>query len=427
MQLFLAVWAMGGCGLLFEPDEALNPPVVPVTTVPDPVGTTPYVGGFLEGEFCDVQAVFQVSCVVGCHSGLVPGGELDLDTDPFNAVRYGTGTSGLTLVTPGYPEQSFLYRKMLGNLQIGEGGVMPPGGALDPYFTDVVARWIVNGAVNDCVQGGQPPVDGTDYTEDQPYHPPGWEASEVHGLASNLQTDGDCRSCHGADLTGGQGLTQGPSCDSCHEPGWRTDCTYCHGGVDNLTGAPPEDIDNSLVSVAFPPHTEHVTGGALGYTHPAYGCTHCHEARVDVLTPGHIFDDVTAGYGELNYTGGLSPYGTYLFGTCSNLYCHGDGQADNGSVTVGETMYCYSCHADGLNSGAAEWALMSGRHLTHLEEGVQCYECHAQVTDAAQGILNGEYHVNGQVELLLPVEMVYNGATCNGTCHNHLHENDVWP
>ncbi|MBX2802949.1 MAG: CxxxxCH/CxxCH domain-containing protein [Myxococcales bacterium] len=419
----IQVWAisfLSGCFVmdLFDKEEPGEPPPFIV----EPEGEPPYGGGFLVGQFCDVQSVFQVSCVVGCHSGLVPGGGLDLDTDPYGSIVNQVGGTGLVLVNPGYADQSFLYRKMLGNLQVGEGAPMPTAGVLDPVFTDVIYRWIQNGAPNDCEQVQTVP---TDYTVDEPYHPPGWEEPEVHGVAANLQTDGDCRACHGPDLTGGIDGTNGPSCDGCHEPDWRQDCVYCHGGGDNLTGAPPQDIDNSPVSLAFPPHTEHVTGG-LAYDHPAYGCTTCHAQRLDVLTPGHIFDDVTAGYGELDYTQGLSPYGTYLFGTCSNLYCHGNGLADNGEVTVGDTMYCYSCHPDGLNSGAAEWLQMSGQHADHMVEAeAQCYECHTQTTDAAQAILNGDYHVNGTVEVL-PNGVVYNGFTCTGVCHEHEHENDSW-
>ena len=242
-------------------------------------------------------------------------------------------------------------------------------------------------------------------------------------MANNLQTDGDCRSCHGADLTGG---TAGVSCDECHDPGWRTDCTFCHGGVDNLTGAPPEDIDNSPVSYAFVEHTEHVTGG-VNYTHPAYGCSQCHAQRYDVLTPGHIFDDVTAGYGELDYTGGLAPYSTYLGGgTCSNNYCHGNGRADNGLVTVGQTMYCYSCHPDGLYSQQLDWAQMGGDHELHMvDAAAQCYECHTQVTDANQNILNGDYHVDGYVQVQ-PLGVTYNNGTCDGTCHNYNHAGANW-
>ena len=415
--LLLPLLSFSACEYLPFFNEEDPPPVV-VAPPPGPIETDlEFEGGFLVGAFCDVQAIFQVSCVVGCHSGIVPGGNLDLDTDPYAAVVNARAANGEYLVEPGYPERSMLYTKMIG--PVAQGDVMPPSGILDPVFTNVIYDWIEGGAVNDCVPGEPPPLPDTGEEPVNP-HPPGWADAAEHGVAANLQTDGDCRSCHGAELQGGSGV----SCDTCHEPGWRENCTYCHGGVDNQTGAPPEDINNSAISIAFPPHTEHVTGGIDG-DHPAYGCTQCHSPRFDVLTPGHIFDDVTAGYGELNYAQGLSVFATYLDGNCSNVYCHGNGQADNGTVTVGDTMYCYSCHPDGLTSGVAEWQTMSARHLTHMEEDTQCYECHTQTTDAAQNILNGTYHVDGIVQVA-PNNVVYNGQTCNGVCHEHEHENAVW-
>ena len=418
-SLLLPLLTLTGCELfafLNPPEE--GPPALPLPTTPGPLPTDQtFEGGFLVGQFCDVQAIFQVSCVTGCHSGVVPGGNLDLDTDPYAALVNVRGANGEYLVEPGYAQRSTLYTKMVG--PVAQGNIMPPTGALDPVFSNVVYDWIQGGAINDCVPG-IPPEPDTGIEPGNP-HPPNWAEAGQHGLAANLQTDGDCRQCHGADLTGGSGV----SCDTCHEPGWRQDCTYCHGGVDNQTGAPPEDIDNSLISAAFPPHTEHVTGG-VNYDHPQYGCTQCHSPRGDVLVPGHVFDDVTPGYGELNYTGGLSIYATYLNGNCSNVYCHGNGQADNGNVTVGQTMYCYSCHADGLTSGNNEWAQMGGRHLLHMDEAeAQCYECHSQTTDAAQNILNGTYHVDGIVQVL-PNGVNYNGQTCNGVCHEHEHENATW-
>ena len=423
-SLLMPLLVLSGCQVLpfLNGKPELGDPPLPLPPA-GPINTDQeFEGGFLEGEFCDVQAVFQVSCVVGCHSGLVPGGGLDLDSEPFRSIvgaRSGARPD-YYLVEPGYPERSWLYRKMTGPVDAAYGGIMPPTGALDPVFSNVVYTWIQNGAINDCDPDAPPPIDDTG-TPGNP-HPPGWEEAGAHGLAANLQTDGDCRDCHGADLTGDRGT----SCDECHQPGWRENCTYCHGGVENLTGAPPQDIDNSLQSYAFPAHTEHVTGG-LGYDHPAYGCSQCHAARYDVLTPGHVFDDVTPGYGELYYANGLSVYATYLAGTCSNVYCHGTGLADDGSVTVGDTMYCYSCHPDGLTSGANEWGNMSGRHLQHMNGGdVQCYECHSQTTNAGQAIVNGDYHVDGTVQVA-PLNVVYNGQTCNGTCHNHEHDNDVWP
>ena len=63
------------------------------------------------------------------------------------------------------------------------------------------------------------------------YHPEGFAAAEVHGPELKLHTQ-DCRACHGNDLKGGSAEV---SCDSCHEPEWRTDCVYCHGGSENAT------------------------------------------------------------------------------------------------------------------------------------------------------------------------------------------------
>ncbi|MBI5544180.1 MAG: CxxxxCH/CxxCH domain-containing protein, partial [Deltaproteobacteria bacterium] len=66
-------------------------------------------------------------------------------------------------------------------------------------------------------------------------HPAGWMAQ--HGAEANKGLSG-CTSCHGADLLGG---TSGASCNQCHAT-WKTNCTFCHGGTDNQTGAPPEDV-----------------------------------------------------------------------------------------------------------------------------------------------------------------------------------------
>ncbi|MEN0063486.1 MAG: hypothetical protein AAGA48_15145 [Myxococcota bacterium] len=412
MPLFLM-----GCQLFpwFEEEEPL-PPIDNLPTGPLPTDQE-FQGGFLIGQFCDVQSVFQVSCVTGCHSGAVPGGGLDLDTAPYEAIVNVPAANGRPLVAPGNPNGSWLYTKMVGPFGPNDGQIMPPNGALDAVFTNVIYDWINEGAPNDCVPG-VPPDPGDPNVNP---HPPGWAEPEAHGLAANLQTDGDCRSCHGADLLGGSGV----SCDECHEPGWRTNCTYCHGGVDNVTGAPPEDIDNSPVSLAFAPHTTHVTGG-VAYSHPAYGCSSCHAQRIDVLTPGHIFDDVTPGYGELDYTGGLSPVATYLGGTCANVYCHGSGRFDDGFVSVGDPMYCYSCHPDGLQSQLADWQQMSGRHAFHMTEAeAQCYECHPQTTDAEQAIVNGDYHVDG-IKQVQPNGITYVGGTCTGVCHEHEHEQDTW-
>src|SRR3970282_2725558 len=91
------------------------------------------------------------------------------------------------------------------------------------------------------------------------YHPEGFAAAEIHGLELKQQAQ-DCRSCHGDELTG----ASAPTCDGCHTPAdppaWRSDCTFCHGGVDDTTGAPPRNLDGTTEVQAgtLPPHAVHV-------------------------------------------------------------------------------------------------------------------------------------------------------------------------
>jgi predicted CxxxxCH...CXXCH cytochrome family protein len=366
--------------------------------------------GFQEGQFCVVRSVFEVGCVTGCHSAVVSEGGLDLHTDPYTATVLHPSQDGTqNLVVPGDPDASLLYQLMLGN-----GSVMPPQGRMDDFFLVPVKAWIEAGAPNDC-DGGY--VQQT-ATETGRHHPPGWEASDVHGLAAKLQTDGDCRSCHGAQLDGG---TAGVSCDDCHTPGWRTDCTFCHGGTLNQTGAPPRDMDNQddPQLISFRAHPEHVAGP----DHPPYDCTQCHYKPSDVLTPGHVFDDVTAGYGELDYTGGLSYLATYYQGTCSNLYCHGTGLV-LGTATDGQSYGCASCHPDQY-SPAGDWNQMSGRHKQHLDQEADCSTCHSQVVNANETVVGPQYHVNGSPDVL-PTAVTWDGTTCTGSCHGHNHDHEGW-
>lgn len=77
---------------------------------------------------------------------------------------------------------------------------------------------IVNGTGDDDAVGGS--------------HGDGYEDPSEHGMDAKLQV-ADCRTCHGADLSGG---TTGVNCDSCHAENWRTDCIFCHGAVVNAAG-----------------------------------------------------------------------------------------------------------------------------------------------------------------------------------------------
>jgi predicted CxxxxCH...CXXCH cytochrome family protein len=251
-------------------------------------------------------------------------------------------------------------------------------------------------------------------------HPVGWAAPSQHGIGANLQAV-DCRECHGPNLTGGSSPV---SCDSCHAVGWRTRCTYCHGGLENGTGAPPRGLSGTIdpASQRFRTHTAHVRRN----THPGYDCSQCHVKPADGLSEGHMFD-ATPGRAEVTFAAGLSPAGTYANGTCSTLYCHGDGQGPNGTAANdGPTATCAGCHPF-TGSGVEAYGAMSGRHRMHLALGNLCAECHSQVIDGEGFIIAPELHVNGQKEVgFATTNVTYGGGKCSGTCHAWLHSNSTW-
>ena len=154
--------------------------------------------------------------------------------------------------------------------------------------------------------GGKDTADDTSSSTGQ-HHPDGYEAPEVHGLAAKLSEE-SCVECHAADLTGdGDAI----SCDSCHPAGWRTSCTFCHGGLNgDVDGLPPEDIDNETdeALISFGAHPEHADPGGIG--HPAYSCDQCHVLPGGALAAGHAIDD-TPGVAEVDLSGGLSWEGGY--------------------------------------------------------------------------------------------------------------------
>lgn len=401
------MWLLAALACHSDPPATTTPttPTVPTTGTIDP--------GFLQGQFCQVRSVFEVACTTGCHSDVVPSAGLDLLTDAHAATVLVPASAGGYLVVPGDPDASVLLQRMKDPTR-----PMPPQGLVDPLFALVVEGWIAAGAPDDCVPGAPPPTTTTPDTGIVTHHPPGWADPANHGPGTQLQTDGDCRSCHGDTLAGG--LVTEVSCDGCHPAGWRTNCTFCHGGTANTTGAPPEDIDDNAdpATISFPEHTEHVTRGI----HPAYGCEQCHAVPDSVLTPGHLFDDVTAGYGELDYSAGLAPVSTYYQGTCDNVYCHGDGRG-LGSATSGQPVGCGDCHAGPADE--AEWGTLGGEHRKHLVNGVTCDECHQSVVDATGAIVGPDLHVQGVRDVVAP-EAPYVGGTCTGTCHGENHTNEGW-
>jgi predicted CxxxxCH...CXXCH cytochrome family protein len=250
------------------------------------------------------------------------------------------------------------------------------------------------------------------------HHPVGYYDFTIHSRDAKLQTEA-CVDCHGDDLHGG---TSGIGCNDCHTGEWKTDCLFCHGGTDNETGAPPRDVLGATApeELSFAAHTAHVEGTM----HAPFDCTTCHVKPTDCLSPGHVFvGDTTSGKAEVDVAGGLNPNGTYDGLTCGNLYCHGNGQDDDGSIARTDTLVgCDGCHAD-WKSG---WSSMSGHHQRHMLEGFDCVDCHADTVNEDHQVVGPNLHVDGTAEIAMTATMTWERSKCTGVCHGEAHSDRTW-
>ncbi len=252
-------------------------------------------------------------------------------------------------------------------------------------------------------------------------HSTGWRGPP-HGVAVNTTGITPCQECHGAALDGG-GSRVSCSSSSCHTAGWQTNCTLCHGGTDNMTGAPPVGIRNETArtTLAVGAHTSHVQNTA---THLAWNCTRCHTTPANALSAGHIDGD---GRSEVVFDS-LNPTGSYdrATGRCASSYCHGNGRASNGAIVWGTpaTLTCSSCHND-ATTPTSSWT-MSGQHRRHvISQHIACNECHNTVVSATNTIIGLNLHVNGLKEVSLRRGGTYT-PTGRLTCRPACHGSEVW-
>jgi predicted CxxxxCH...CXXCH cytochrome family protein len=241
-------------------------------------------------------------------------------------------------------------------------------------------------------------------------HPTGWVAKTAHGAAFNNGDSCGGSSCHGGPKLEGAAAT---TCQKCH-PGFEKNCTFCHGGTDNTTGAPPFTVDGK--SAASVPgvgrHSSHVwTGGKA-----RYDCSICHVKPTDAFSAGHIDPRP----GDVKFSG-IAAGTTYNTTThqCTNIYCHGNGNGSKGSAPwVGAwNNTCSSCHPAKPTSG---------EHKEHTDEGIGCQVCHNCVVNGQGAINNPALHVDGKKDYCGPKGFNATTKRCSLKCHGRDHQNDPW-
>ncbi|MBI4607209.1 MAG: hypothetical protein HY721_35035 [Planctomycetes bacterium] len=146
---------------LTDPVATLTHLFLGTFTIPPPfpaAGIDPTADSFFcdNGRFAALRRIFATSCAqASCHSraaakgglvleGLLAYGQL-VEVPPANEAAR---ARGLLRVKPGYPDKSFLYTKLTGDLGPEEGERMPDVGLpLSADEIELVRHWISDGAV----------------------------------------------------------------------------------------------------------------------------------------------------------------------------------------------------------------------------------------------------------------------------------------
>ncbi len=216
-------------------------------------------------------------------------------------------------------------------------------------------------------------------------HPGSWLTSHAEDAALSSPEYTECTSCHGPELTGGDGA---PSCYSCH----------------SFNTAPP-----------FTVHAAHWTDPYESHrgSKVATSCANCHGSALEgsVAAPS-CFSTTFEGRGCHAAGPGLAPHPldtTYLAGglhgpdakrdltVCQG--CHGEpgGPGDNPRFNVGIDSQggigCEACHGI-YYAHPANWEGYSGPTSHHTSGNIPyaCSLCHGAALDGGIGVSCGDCH-----------------------------------
>lgn len=278
----------------------------------------------------------------------------------------------------------------------------------------------------------------------------------IYNTATSLRfkrADGNgiCQICH--TPTPGVAIhdlddTRADDCISCHKHSngfSAADCTSCHGQppITSLVGGPNGKASASYsLDESLSPHATHADPA---YYH--YACKNCHyegtrQDSHNTSTPSFqsVFVDPTnSSIGVLagqvkNVPGDYNPSAK----TCSNVYCHSNGNPRGGAYTtfatpsweygrnkiLGTVAECTSCHQSGPT-------LITNAHSKHVTtNSMKCSVCHAATVSSSSAISDRAKHANGVKDVkFITRPATYYGvfssswnsttATCNNSCHSN--------
>ena len=243
--------------------------------------------------------------------------------------------------------------------------------------------------------------------------------------------------------------------------------TYCHGpnpspvwGSTGITCTACHDAPPSEGS-----HAYHNNSGYIGYADASrgagnydFGCFKCHPKSTHAQGPAtansaafvgpfsSISSPVTLGGTYVNGTSSQTDSRGFKWSdaTCTNLYCHSNGQAGETGANVvyatpkwgNNTITCTSCH--GQASTFATMTTTTGNHLSSSHAmhaatdkyAFNCSQCHNETVSSGGSIINTALHVNGvrDVHITSPSAAYTNmtgpfnssGNTCSNVyCHSN--------
>ncbi|TFH30874.1 MAG: CxxxxCH/CxxCH domain-containing protein [Deltaproteobacteria bacterium] len=241
-----------------------------------------------------------------------------------------------------------------------------------------------------------------------------------------------CATCHA--VMGTSPISSAPLCTVCHTAGsplTLTNCTSCHAQIPdgsvypNIAGA-------HLTAHALPGITDvcNVCHNGLGTN----TLNHYNRANGRPGESGRVPPGDVAFFATYNAKSGAASFNSSAL-TCSNVSCHGGQTTPNwrtGTIDVNTNAGCLRCHAFG--SGQFN-SFNSGEHDEHIDEGVQCRECH-NMDRATPGAQN-HFAFLGTTTMEGPASdtfqdstgnVVYNTTAnrCTGRCHGEDHESERW-